>query len=69
MRYFARLDPRNVVQRVIVAESVDDCLELAGGTVDEWVETIQGHSTERYAGPGMVYVSTDPRVFLSLSEV
>jgi hypothetical protein len=66
MRYFAEIGPGNVVQRVIVADDLAWCVEHLGGY---WVETIQGHSTERYAGKGLVYVAGDPRQFLHPSEV
>jgi hypothetical protein len=67
MRYFAELDGDNVVLRVIVASDLAWCQ----GTFPEalWVETIQDHSVERYAGRGMVYVEGDPRRFLYPSEV
>jgi hypothetical protein len=68
MRYFAEIGPGNVVGRVIVASDalwIAEQPELAG----YWVETIQGHSTKRYAGRGMVYVPGDPREFLYPNEV
>jgi hypothetical protein len=65
-RYFAEIRPAdNVVLRVIVAESALDCLHLLGG---HWEETLQGHSIERYARPGMVFAPDDPRRFLRQGE-
>jgi hypothetical protein len=66
MRTFAEIGPGNVVQRVIVADSLEWCVETLGGW---WEETYQGHPSERYAGPGLVYVSSDARKFLYPSEV
>lgn len=66
MRYFAEIGPGNVVTRVIVADALEWCIEFLGGV---WVETFEGYPTERYAGPGMVYVVGDPRKFLYPSEV
>lgn len=65
MRFFAEIGGDNIVQRVIVADSVEWCAEHLGGW---WVETHQG-GTERYAGKGMVYVPSDPRRFLYVGEV
>ena len=49
---FAEIGPGNIVLRVIVADSLEWCIENLGGW---WVETYQGHPTEKYAGPGDVY--------------
>jgi hypothetical protein len=35
-----------------VADSLEWCVDNLGGW---WVETYQGHPTERYAGIGLVY--------------
>lgn len=67
MRYFAKVGAGSVVERVICADSLDDCINTVG--VGWWVETFRGFSTQRYAKPGQVYVPTDPRVFLSVREV
>lgn len=66
MRYFAEIGPGNVVLRVIVADSPEDCIRLAPGC---WIETYRGLAAERYAGKGMVYVPSDPRKFLGPNEV
>lgn len=66
MQLFAEIGADNIVQRVILADSLAWCAEHLGGW---WVETFQGHPTERYAGPGMVYVPTDSRKFLYDLEV
>jgi hypothetical protein len=65
MQRFAEIGADNVVQRVIVADSLMWCAENLGGW---WVETIQGHPTERFAGRGMVYAPSDPQKFLYPSE-
>lgn len=65
MRFFAEIGSGNVVQRVIVADSVLWCAENLGGW---WVETRQGAEPERYAGKGMVYTPGDPRMFLYQGE-
>jgi hypothetical protein len=61
-RYFAELGPDNVVLRVVVASSALWCIQQFGG---RWDETIKYHSTERYAGKGMVFDPDDPRRFLT----
>jgi hypothetical protein len=65
MRYFAEIGPGNVVSRVIVADSLSWCAENLGGW---WEETYIDHPTERFAGPGLVYVSSDSRKFLQVGE-
>lgn len=65
MLLFAEIGPGNVVQRVIVADSLEWCVTNLGGW---WVETYDGHPTERYAGVGMIYESSDPRKFLYAGE-
>ncbi len=61
------------MQRVIVApegmnisEAIAWCASNLGGW---WVDTWQGHPTERYAGKGMVYAPGDSRKFLYANEV
>jgi hypothetical protein len=63
---FAEIGGDNTVLRVIVADSLEWCAEHLGGF---WVETVQDHPTERYAGQGMVYAPGDARKFLYPSEV
>lgn len=65
MRSFAEIGSENLVTRVIVADSLEWCVETLGGW---WVETYEDHGTEHYAGVGMVYVPGDPRKFISVSE-
>lgn len=60
MPYFAEV-VNGIVQRVIVAESAEWCVETLGGT---WIETLDGDATEQYAGPGMVYDPGDPAKFV-----
>lgn len=59
---FAEIGPGNVVLRVIVADSLEWCVETLGGW---WVETYQGHPTEHYAGIGMVYNAASAEKFVS----
>lgn len=66
MRTFAEIGGGNVVQRVIVADSLEWCIETLGGW---WEETYRGHPIERYAGRGMVYTPSDSRKFLYPGEV
>ncbi len=71
MRYYAHINNSNVVTRVITGDGIVSdlawCQRL--DKTGYWVETIEGHSTERYAGKGMVYVHDDPRRFLFPNEV
>lgn len=66
MPLFAEIGDGNVVQRVIVADSLAWCVDNLGGT---WVQTYDNHPTERYAGKGMVYAPSDERKFLYSVEV
>ena len=63
---FAEIGAGNIVLRVIVADSLEWCVETLGGW---WVETYEGLPVERYAGMGMVYTPSDPRKFLNEGEM
>ena len=52
IRYFAEIDDRNIVLRVIVVESAEYAHELFGGN---WVETFID-SDKNYAGVGSIFV-------------
>lgn len=52
MSRIAELNDENVVQRVIVAESLDWVSSNLGGT---WVETFKDGTRKNYAGIGFVY--------------
>lgn len=67
MRYFAQIGPDNRVTHVSVAESYAACVDVLPDA--HWEETLQGHSTERSAGIGMVFVPSDPRRFLRQEEI
>lgn len=66
MPFFAEIGPDNVVQRVIVAETVTWCVETLGGW---WVETFQHLPSERFASRGDVYQPEAAEKFLKPSEV
>lgn len=51
-RYFAQLDKNKIVQRVIVADSLEWCVEALGGV---WIETFIDDDTKNYAGRGYSY--------------
>jgi hypothetical protein len=55
VRYFAEVDADNIVVRVIVADTLEWCVENLGGT---WLETADPYSDEpqevEYCGPGWV---------------
>ena len=63
MSYFAEVD-NGIVQRVVVASSVEWCIEHLGGT---WVETSDPYTDDgdpvAYAGPGMGHDDTFPEKF------
>jgi hypothetical protein len=65
MRTFAEIGPGNIVQRVIVADSLEWCAEALGGL---WVETYQHDPVQQYAGPGMVFDSGTPEQFHFVTE-
>lgn len=52
-RYFAEIK-NNIVQRVIVADSKEWCVEHLGGT---WIETFIDNPQKNYAGKGYIYYS------------
>lgn len=52
MAYFAELDSAGVVQRVIVAESAEWCVEHLGGTWEETADPYAEPGDVAYAGPG-----------------
>lgn len=51
-RYFAEIQ-NGVVKRVIVADSLEWCVNALGG---EWVETFRNHPTKNYGHKGASYV-------------
>ena len=51
-RYFAELNDEDIVQRVIVADSLEWCEQNLGGT---WVETFTDEPNRNYAAPGYRY--------------
>ena len=53
MGYFAEINNKNIVQRVIVVESSEYANELLGGT---WVETFPEDKNKNYARLGDIYV-------------
>lgn len=54
-RYFAQLNNQGVVERVIVADSLDWCVKNLGG---DWMETFMDNPDKNYAGRGHKYDST-----------
>ena len=50
--YFAELDKNNTVLRVIVAPSLQWCIDTFGGT---WVETKKNDPNKNFAGVGHIY--------------
>lgn len=64
MGYFAEIDANKVVQRVVVADSAEWCVEHLGGT---WIETADPYSDEpqsvTYCGPGFGHDETWPERF------
>ena len=68
MGYFAELDANQVVQRVIVADDAQWCVDHLGGT---WVETSDPYAepTEvTYCGPGHGYADNLPELFAPVWE-
>lgn len=53
MAYFAELK-NNIVQRVIVADDIQWCIDNLGG---KWVETFTDRTDKNYAGVGGTYHS------------
>jgi hypothetical protein len=53
-RHFAQLDNQGIVQRVIVADSLDWCVQNLGG---QWVETFADTPGKNYAGRNHKYHS------------
>lgn len=53
-KYFAQLDSQGIVQKVIVADSLEWCVLNLGG---EWVETFIDDTNKNYAGKGAKYHS------------
>lgn len=51
-RYFAEINNEGIVQRVIVADSLEWCVENLGGT---WKETFMGRPDKNYAAKGVKY--------------
>jgi len=51
-RYFAQIDDTKTVERVIVADSLEWCVQHLGGT---WVETFMDVPDKNYAGRGHKY--------------
>lgn len=51
-RYFAQIDDTKTVTRVIVADSLEWCVQHLGGT---WVETFMDAPDKNYAGRGHKY--------------
>lgn len=51
-KYFAEIDKNNIVTRVVVADSLDWCIEHLGGT---WTETFMDDSEKNYAGVGYTF--------------
>ena len=58
-RYFAQLDNQSIVQRVIVADSLEWCVNHLGG---QWVETFIDKEDHNYAGIGYTF-HTDKKNF------
>ena len=53
MSHFAQIDDENIVTQVIVADSLEWCVEALGG---RWVQTsYTGEIRGQYAGIGMKY--------------
>lgn len=65
-RYFVQLNDHNVVIKRVVADDLLWCMKTYGG---RWEETLKGHSTQRFARVGMVYVHDDPRRFVRQEEL
>lgn len=63
MAYFAELDSAGVVQRVIVAESAEWCVEHLGGTWEETADPYAEPGDVAYAGPGHGFDDTFPQRF------
>lgn len=51
MAYFAEIK-NNIVQRVVVADSAQWCIDNFGGT---WIQTLPTDSVKNYAGVGHTY--------------
>lgn len=64
MSYFAELDERKVVVRVVVAETAEWCAQNLGGT---WAETADPYDVRpqaiKYCGPGFGYDPEFPEAF------
>lgn len=56
-RHFAQIE-NNIVQRVIVADTIEWCVKTFGG---EWVETFYDDPDHNYAGEGHIYDPEDKK--------
>ena len=65
MGYFAEINNKNVVQRVIVIESSEYAHELLGGN---WVETFPGDKNKNYASIGHIYVPKLKNFYSSIKD-
>ncbi len=51
-RYFAQINNENIVEQVIIAGSVEWCVETFGGN---WVETFMDNPGKNFAGKGYFF--------------